>query len=239
MILDIEYSRDSSDTFMTLNTHQKLCLSAISLTLFISSCASSPDLSSDESDSGDQYWYCAPGDKRSWRCAEDKQALGLSYYRFWKTIPDPAEEGIEEEATEEDIAVQKEDGPASAERVSEDKVLVKGATISELEPDAATEADSEVEVDETQILYSKVLQVAAYKTPTQAQAFADSLGKELTQKPSVIQTRVNDQLYYTVVYQQLKSRSESEQLINQLKKYFPLIEPWLRSRTGFNASRVD
>lgn len=218
---------------MILNTHQKLCLSAISLTLFISSCASSPDLSSDESDSGDQYWYCAPGDKRSWRCAEDKQALGLSYYRFWKTTLDPVAEGLEEEFIEEDITVQEESEPVSEEfsqeePASEDKVLVKGASLKELE-----------EAVETDLLYSKVLQLAAYNSQEQAQSFAQSVEQTLSEKPSVIQIRVNDQLYYTVVYQQLKSRSESEQLINQLKKSFPLIEPWLRSRTGFNASRVD
>lgn len=225
---------------MNLNTSQKLRLSAISLTLLVSSCASTPIGAGVKSDGEDQYWYCAPGDKKSWRCAEDKEALGLSYYRFWKTIPDPEAEGTDELQPEPQEQV---DTP----------VLVQGAKLNLLDqgdvkdPELEIESEPEpesvkptVQKDQSfEKLYSKVLQLAAYNSQAQAQSFADTLSQDLTEQPSVIRTRVRGKLFYTVVFDQLKSEQEAEQLKVELAQSFPDINPWLRSRSGFDAMKVD
>lgn len=217
---------------MNLNTSQKLRLSAISLTLLVSSCASTPIGAGVKSDGEDQYWYCAPGDKKSWRCAENKEALGLSYYRFWKTIPDPEAEGTDELQLEPQEQV---DAP----------VVVQGAKLNLLDQDDALEQEPEsvkptVQEDQpSQKLYSKVLQLAAYNSQAQAQSFADMLSQDLSQQPSVIRTRVKNKLFYTVVFDQLESGRDAEQLKAALAKSFPDLNPWLRSRSGFDAMRVD
>lgn len=217
---------------MNLNTSLKLRLSAISLALLVSSCASTPDGEGVKSDGEDQYWYCAPGDKKSWRCAENKEALGLSYYRFWKTIPDPEAEGTDELQLEPQEQV---DAP----------VVVQGAKLNLLDQDDALEQEPEsvkptVQEDQpSQKLYSKVLQLAAYNSQAQAQSFADMLSQDLSQQPSVIRTRVKNKLFYTVVFDQLESGGDAEQLKAALAKSFPDLNPWLRSRSGFDAMRVD
>lgn len=225
---------------MNLNTSQKLRLSAISLTLLISSCASTPDGADVKSDSADQYWYCAPGDKKSWRCAENKEVLGLSYYRFWKTIPDPEAEGTEQLQLEPQEPQEQE----PQEQV-DTPVLVQGAKLNALDQDDALEQEPEsikvtVQEDQpSQKLYPKVLQLAAYNSQAQAQSFADTLNQALSQQPSVIRTRVKGKLFYTVVFDQLESEQEAEQLRAELAQLFPDINPWLRSRSGFDAMRVD
>lgn len=227
---------------MNLNTTQKLRLSAISLTLLVSSCASTPDGAGVKSDGDNQYWYCAPGDKKSWRCAENKEVLGLSYYRFWKTIPDPEAEGTEQLQLEPQEQV---DTP----------LLVQGAKLNALERDDVIEQEPELEQEPeqesesvmptaqedqpSQKLYPKVLQLAAYNSQAQAQSFADKLNQTLSEQPSVVRTKVKGQLFYTVVFDQLKSKQQAEQLIAGLAKSFPDIQPWLRSRSGFEAMRLN
>lgn len=228
---------------MNLNTSQKLRLSAISLTLLVSSCASTPDDAGVKSDGEDQYWYCAPGDKKSWRCAENKEVLGLSYYRFWKTIPDPEAEGTEQ--------LQLEPQEQETQEQVDTPVLVQGAKLDSLDQNEEIEQESELEQEPESIkatvqedqpsqkLYSKVLQLAAYNSQAQAQSFADTLNQTLSQQPSVIRTRVKDKFFYTVVFDQLESGQEAEYLTAALAKSFPDLKPWLRSRSGFDAMRVD
>lgn len=228
---------------MNLNTSQKLRLSAISLAFLVSSCASTSDNEGVKSDGEDQYWYCAPGDKKSWRCAEDKEALGLSYYRFWKTIPDPEAEGTDE--------LQPEPQEQDPQDQVDTPVVVQGAKLNLLDQDDVKDPELEIESEPESVkptvqedqsfekLYSKVLQLAAYNSQAQAQSFADTLSQDLTELPSVIRTRVKGKLFYTVVFDQLESEQEAEQLKAELAQLFPEINPWLRSRSGFDAMRVD
>lgn len=228
---------------MTFKAFQTRAVVVTSLALLLLSCATSPNITNSSSEDAADYWYCAPGDNRSWRCAEDKQALGLSYYRFWKTTLDPVAEGLEEGFIEEDMTVQEVSEPASEEPASEDTVLVKGASLKELEGAVVVEDESAIETVEEAVesdaLHSKVLQLAAYNSQEQAQSFAESVEQTLSEKPSVIQTRVKGQLYYVVVYDRLASQAEAEQLMQQVEQSFPAISPWLRSRSGFEALRVD
>lgn len=241
---------------MSLNSPLKRTLPTLSLILLITSCASSPNLSpdsSDNSENNDNYWYCAPGDQRTWRCAENKESLGLSYYRFWKTTLDPETENPEAEQFESEQSEQAADAP----------IMVQGAKISVVE-EVLPEVADEIEVEAADIpdqslsqqrseqpgaeskptyaqngKYEKVLQLAAYHSQSQARSFADSLDKTLPKKPSLIRTRVNGQIYYTIVFDQLSSQKEAEQLIAELAESFPTIQPWLRSRSGFEALRAD
>ncbi|HEY9029958.1 MAG TPA: hypothetical protein VIM93_01235 [Kangiella sp.] len=233
---------------MSLNSPLKRTLPALSLTLLIS-CASTSNLSPDNSENKD-YWYCAPGDQRTWRCAEEKESLGLSYYRFWKTTLDPEAEQFES---------------LESEQTADDPIMVQGAKVSfveEVSPEVADEAEEATALPEEPLSkqrleqpaaetkptyaqyekhekYGKVLQLAAYHSQSQAGSFAHSLDDTLSQKPSLIRTRVNGQIYYTVVFDQLNSQQEAEQLTAELAKLFPTMQPWLRSRAGFEALRAD
>ncbi|AUD79500.1 hypothetical protein CW740_09700 [Kangiella profundi] len=229
---------------MNLNTSLKLRLSAISLALLVSSCASTPDGEGVKSDGEDQYWYCAPGDKKSWRCAENKEVLGLSYYRFWKTIPDPEAEGTDElqldpqKQVDTPVLVQ---GAKLGLLTEEDTIEKKTEQEVELEQEAGSEAVKPAITKEqpSQKKYPKVLQLAAYNSQAQAQSFADTLNHTLSHRASVVRTKVKGQLFYTVVFDQLKSKQQAEQLIAGLAKSFPDIQPWLRSRSGFEAIRLN
>ncbi|MCW9028878.1 MAG: SPOR domain-containing protein [Kangiella sp.] len=247
---------------MTPHAFIKRVLAALSLSLLITSCASSTNLSLKNSESND-YWYCAPGDKKSWRCAENKESLGLSYYRFWKTMPDPEAEGLEpediEQAGDELLVVQGAQMSLSEDPTvpivnSEDEVAGTNQSKATLSPEAPVDQIRSKPVSskqapvqerpertatEAQPVFGKVLQLAAYHSQEQASSFADSLDEKLKQKPSVIQTRVNGRAYYTVVFDQLNSQKQVDLLINQLAESFPRIQPWLRSRAGFDLSRAD
>ena len=120
--------------------------------------------------------------------------------------------------------------PVSLKPVTLKPVSSKQAPVQERPERTATEA---------QPVFGKVLQLAAYHSQEQASSFADSLDEKLKQKPSVIQTRVNGRAYYTVVFDQLNSQKQVDLLINQLAESFPRIQPWLRSRAGFDLSRAD
>lgn len=115
---------------MTPHAFIKRVLAALSLSLLLTSCASSTNLSLKNSESND-YWYCAPGDKKSWRCAENKESLGLSYYRFWKTMPDPEAEGLE---------------PEDIEQAGDELLVVQGAQMSLSEDPTVPIVNSEDEV---------------------------------------------------------------------------------------------
>lgn len=82
---------------MALHSSAKQALSALSISLLLSSCATSsnPEQSQNQTEPNDSYWYCAPGNNQTWRCSESKQSLGLSYYRFWKTTLDLEAEAYE------------------------------------------------------------------------------------------------------------------------------------------------
>ncbi|WP_417445917.1 SPOR domain-containing protein [Kangiella sp.] len=235
---------------MSLNSPLKRTLPALSLTLLITSCASTSNLDPDNSENND-YWYCAPGDQRTWRCAEEKESLGLSYYRFWKTTLDPEAEQFESE---------------ESKQTADDPIMVQGAKVSvveEVSPEVADEAEDEAaDMPEEPLSqqrieqpaaktkptyaqyekhgkYGKVLQLAAYHSQSQARSFTDSLDEKLSQKPNLIRTRVSGQIYYTVVFDLLSSQQEAEQLTAELAELFPTMQPWLRSRAGFEALRAD
>ncbi len=242
---------------MAPNASQKQTLLAISLTLLIASCASSSNLNSNNSENNDNYWYCAPGDQRTWRCAEDDKAPGLNYYRPQETMLEP-EESV----------------PKDFEQTADDPIMVQGVKVSDVEEvspevtdetmvDLSNDAEGEglddelfeespqellseqrpeqpaAETKPAYAQYGKVLQLAAYHSQSQARSFVDSLDKTLPKKPSLIRTRVNNQIYYTIVFDQLSSQMEAEQLIAELAESFPTIQPWLRSRSGFEALRAD
>lgn len=262
---------------MALNSSQKQSLLAISLTLLITSCASSSNISSEHSKSDNDYWYCAPGDKKSWRCAEEKESLGLSYYRFWKTTLDLETETLETETLETENPEAEQLESDESEKSGDVPVVVQGAKVSVVEELSAEVADETVAelsnkageeglndelLEESSVeplsqqppeqpavetkptyaqsgKYGKVLQLAAYHSQSQARSFADSLDKALSKKTSLIRTRVNGQIYYTLVFDQLSSQQDAEQLIAELAESFPTIQPWLRSRSGFEALRAD
>lgn len=272
---------------MALNSSQKQSLLAISLTLLITSCASSSNISSEHSKSDNAYWYCAPGDKKSWRCAEEKESLGLSYYRFWKTTLDLETETLETENLEtetletETLEIENPEAEQlesdESEQSGDEPVVVQGAKVSVVEELSVEVADETVAalsnhkgeeglndelLEESSVeplsqqppeqpavetkptyaqsgKYGKVLQLAAYHSQSQARSFAGSLDIALSKKPSLIRTRVNGQIYYTLVFDQLSSQQDAEQLIAELAESFPTIQPWLRSRSGFEALRAD
>lgn len=249
---------------MILKVHNKQLLSVLSFIFFITACASSPNLNSKKISSTDGYWYCAPGDQRTWRCAENKESLGLSYYRFWKTTLDPEAEGTEtgdyaaqeNETKDEEVEAEQsitEQAPVKTNQLTpedNDLLVVQAAQVSSgsdlinetaepalpeetsviTDPVAAPNFDLNAKPDSNKPDYGKVLQLAAYHSQSQAQSLVATLADAIQKTPSVTQTRVKGQLYYTVVYERLSSQQDAEQLIAELAVAFPEIKPWLRNR---------
>ncbi|ACV27479.1 SPOR domain-containing protein [Kangiella koreensis] len=247
---------------MSKNSPLILTLATLSLTLLITSCASTSNLGSNNPENNEHYWYCAPGDQRAWRCAEDDEAPGLSYYRPQKPTPDLEVEQLKLEESEqsaddpimvqgakvsvvEELSAEVADETAANLSYETDEKSLDGELTEELisqQPPAQDVSNSEMfdsAVTETKSAYGKVLQLAAYHSQNQARSFADSLDETLSKTPNLVRTRVNGQIYYTVVFDQLNSQQEAEQLITELAESFPSIQPWLRSRSGFLALRAD
>lgn len=237
---------------MPQNSQLKLTMAAISLTLLIASCASTSDQRPNKSENNDNYWYCAPGDQRTWRCAENKESLGLSYYRFWKTTPDLEAEQFEPDESEQstdDLVMVQGIKVSAVEELSAEVTDETVAHLSykneeedledELMKESIIKQETEQPATHTMAAYGKVLQLAAYHSQNQARSFADSLDEKLHKLPNLIRTRVNGQIYYTIVFDQLSSQQQAEQLITELAESFPSIQPWLRSRSGFQALRAD
>lgn len=235
---------------ITIKSPQIVIPVIVSVSLLITSCASSPVVNDPENS---DYWYCAPGDNRSWRCAENKESLGLSYYRFWKTTLDPEAEGtdgdesssVEDEQKFEDSLVVKGAQVFPGEDLSDEVVEVPVGQIVDAVAEVKPEPEPQLQeplkqiVTQTKPAYTKVLQLAAYHSQEQALTLAELITAGIQVTPSVVQTQVNTQDYYTVVFDQLSSQQDADQLIAELADSFPEIQPWLRSRKGFDSSRND
>ena len=226
---------------MMRSSNNRLVL-LLSLLILITACSSSSRLSSaDTRSSKDGYWYCMPAQEQAWRCAEEAAGVGFS--------KPPAEEiqlSLDADAVEEETETAEEPADVVVKGIDVKQLqeLSRNSAIQEPEPairakDALAEAVEEQPKTSVEPSYDKVLQLAAYNSHSKALAFVDSVNKALATNPSLVRTQVNGKLYYTIVFEQLQSQDEAQQLIRQLKEGFPAINPWLRSRSSFNASRAD